>query len=307
MVKNIIIVCGATATGKTKLAINLAKKYKTLGDEYLIVNCDSKQVYIETPILSASPTLEEKKQAKNAMFNYISIFDSFSLGKYLADIENIIKKEKNLIIVGGTFLYLSALLNGVSAIPEVGEAIRLQVQKIYEDMGNEQFREMVKEVDIEIGNKFLDKQRLCRAYEVYLATNKPLSFWQKQNNPPLIDLKNTQLIMLNHERDSLITNIKSRIQYMLDNNVENEVKNIINSNFFNEYILKKIIGLLEIKLLIENKINKENAIEKITTLTIQYAKRQKTWLKNKINPMQKKMKKFIEIDFNETIDVNKLF
>uniref|UniRef100_T1IIB8 tRNA dimethylallyltransferase n=1 Tax=Strigamia maritima TaxID=126957 RepID=T1IIB8_STRMM len=181
----LIIICGATAVGKTNLALRVAQEFNGV-----IINADSKQIYKETPILSASPTLSDQQLIPHKLFNSHTITDDFSLGKWLKLVKIAITDalNKNLlpIVVGGSGLYISTLLRGINFIPEFSKEFRFTAETILANLGIEKFREQVRAIDPELAGKFSDKQRLIRAYEVFLATGRTLSSWQKGEKTKII-------------------------------------------------------------------------------------------------------------------------
>ncbi len=276
--KDIVVIYGPTASGKSSFAVELANV--TGG---VIINADSAQVYKESKILSNVPTLQEQKNIPHYLFNYISILKYNSVAKWLLDVKNIVAdvtKEKKLpIIVGGSGLYLKALVSGINKFP-VTLHCRKPASEKYEELGHDAFRNLVKEIDSSLLDRVNDKQRLIRAYEVYLATGKTLSEWHKA---PLEKEINANFIKveLTQERESLYANINARVEKMVNSGAIDEVKAIKNLSNHGG-ILKKIIGLKEIDQYLENIITKEEAIDLTKISTRNYCKRQQTWFKSQM-------------------------
>ena len=167
----IILISGPTASGKSRLAIDVAKKFK--GE---IINADSMQVYKEIKILSARPI--DTKKIKHHLYGFVSVKKNFSTGHWLKlvdkKIQEIVKKKKIPIIVGGTGLYFKSLINGMAKIPVISKTTREQVMKIHSKLGSHSFYKKLISLDPEC-KKYLkpsDPQRMIRAYEVFLKTKK---------------------------------------------------------------------------------------------------------------------------------------
>ena len=180
MSKKIILLAGPTASGKSNLAIHLAKK---LNGE--IINADSMQVYKEFLILSSRPNKKEEQKVRHHLYGFISVKEYFSAGDWLnlakIKINNCFKKNKLPIIVGGTGLYFNTITKGISKIPNIDIKTRSKVRDYFNKVGNEKFYEKLLKIDPKIKNRILptDSQRAQRAYEVILKTKKSLIDWVK--------------------------------------------------------------------------------------------------------------------------------
>ena len=173
MSKKIILLAGPTASGKSKLAIHLAKKIN--GE---IINADSMQIYKEFSILSSRPNKHETKKIKHHLYGIISVKKHFSAGDWLKEakkkINLCIKKKKTPIIVGGTGLYFNTIIKGISKIPDIDTVTRSKVRALFNQIGYQKFYEKLLELDPYVKNKILptDSQRTQRAFEVKLKTKK---------------------------------------------------------------------------------------------------------------------------------------
>ena len=178
MSKKIILLAGPTASGKSKLAIHLAKK---LNGE--IINADSMQLYKEFSILSSRPNKKEIGQAKHHLYGLISVKKYFSAGDWLKEakrkINLCIKKKKIPIVVGGTGLYFNTITKGISKIPNIDLKTRDKVRNLFRKLGFVKFYERLIKLDPKVKNKILasDSQRAQRAYEVKLKTKKSIFDW----------------------------------------------------------------------------------------------------------------------------------
>ena len=261
--KKIILLFGPTASGKSKLAIDLAKKFK--GE---IVNADSMQVYKEVKILSARPN---DKVIEHHLYGFVSVKKKFSTGIWLKQaakkIKHINKKGKVALVVGGTGLYFKVLTEGFSEIPKVPKPkMNFKLKKGYVS----KFPRIFKGVSPN------DKQRLQRAFLVYKYTRKPLWVWQKKNKK---FFKSNEFIKicLQPPKPELEGRIKKRFIKMLQKGAIKEAKNFkkINPNQANSSNF--IIGLKEISEFLNREISLEELKEKVVIRSRQYVKRQFTW------------------------------
>ena len=261
--KKIILLFGPTASGKSKLAEDIAKE---LNGE--IINADSMQVYKEVKILSARPN---NKSIKHHLYGFVSVKKSFSTGSWykLASkkIKNINKKGRIALVVGGTGLYFKALTDGLSQIPEVPKIrVNSKLDKEY----------ILKNSRIFKGIPINDKQRLQRAFSVYKYTGKPLWMWQKKNKKTFKAGEFIK-IYLQPSKPEIENRIKKRFDQMLQEGAIQEVENFkkirVNSTNSSNFI----IGLEEISEFLNKKISLDELKEKVLVRTRQYAKRQFTW------------------------------
>ena len=275
----IIIISGATATGKSKLAHQIAKKYQAT-----ILNADSLQIFGELPILTAQPSLEERNQVEYLLYGIFDAKQKISVGIWLNLIVDAIEKlyEKNIlpIIVGGTGMYLSALVRGISNIPEINPEFKKNAIDLYDKIGHQEF---VKKFGNE---KIIDKQKLLRRAEVFLQEGREIEYFYNLPNKILFDEKiaknfNFMHFNLNLEREINYKNCNDRFLQMLENNVLKEVEDYLSSAvFFEESSVNKSLGFQEIRDFIDKKIDKNTMIKMATQKTRNYAKRQITWFKH---------------------------
>ncbi len=276
----VVLLAGPTASGKSDIAIKIAKKID--GE---IINADSMQVYKEFKILSARPL--NYKKIKHHLYGFLSIKKSFSTGQWLREvnikIENILKRKKIPIVVGGTGLYFKALTDGIAQIPNVTKNERKEVMKLYNKLGPEKFYQKLIKIDPKCKNKISpnDKQRLIRFYEVKLFTKKSIFNWQKNKKKNLNNLK-FKKIFLNTPRDFLLSKIEKRFQYMMKHGALKEAKKFNNLKIKKELSANHILGLQQIVELLKGKISEKEAIERSIIRTRQYIKRQMTWFRGQM-------------------------
>ena len=281
--KKINIICGATATGKSTLAIKEA--LKTNG---IIINADSQQLYKELPVLTACPTEKDYKIVPHKLYQIINATDLMDVKKWLSlvssELLNIAQNNQTPFIVGGTGFYISALINGLSPIPDINENIRKELRTSIQIKTKQELYSDLEEKDPILAKKLkpTDTQRVLRGLEVFLSTGKPLSFWQTLPKIKIIDNIKFNLKIVDIPKDELNQRILQRITSMLNNGAVEEVKALLKSNYPTTANIFKIIGVRQIEQYLLNKINKDELINIITLKTIQYAKRQRTFFKTQI-------------------------
>ncbi len=277
MSKKIILIAGPTASGKSKLALGLAKK---LNGE--IINADSMQIFKEFSILSSRPTLNETKKIKHHLYGVISVKKNFSSGEWFkkakSQIKTCLKKNKIPIVVGGTGLYFNTITKGISKIPNIDTKTRIKVRNLYKKLGAKKFYNQLIKLDPKVKNKLIltDTQRVQRAYEVKLKTKKSLYDWFKNTRSDFSDF-NIKKIFLETRREELLKTISNRIDYMFYNNCVNEVIKFNKMKIDKNLSVNKLIGLREINDYLNGSITLDQCKELINIKTRQYAKRQNTW------------------------------
>ena len=278
--KQVIVICGPTASGKTSLGIKLAKKID--GE---IVSCDSMQIYKDMTIGTAKPTYEERKEAVHHLVDFVLPNERYSVAEYKKDAENIIEqiinKGKKPIIVGGTGLYLNSLVYGID-YPNIETDLQYRdnLEKRVEKEGLEKLYEEAKNIDEEAIKKISpnDKKRILRILEIYHTTGKTKTELEEisRKNGPKYDYK---VFVLNMDRSILYDRINKRVDQMLKDGLIEEVKSLLEK--YKEFpTAMQGLGYKEVVEYLENKLSKEEMIEKIKKETRRYAKRQITWFKS---------------------------
>ena len=283
----IILISGPTASGKSKFAVQLAKKIN--GE---VINADSMQIYKELKILTARPKLKDIKIVKHHLYGFKSVKDNYSTGNWLRDakskIKNIKKKNKIPILVGGTGLYFKALTEGIVKIPEIPLNIRNRVRKKQSKIGQNKFYSELIKLDPLCKNKIdkNDTQRSIRAYEVKKFTNKSLFDWYSETYS---DFTHDSFIKLyvDYPREKLLEKISLRANEMLRDGAINEVKKFYKLRIRKDLSSQKVIGLNEIKEFLDKRLDLNVLKEKISIKTRQYAKRQSTWARGQMSDWQK--------------------
>lgn len=284
MKNNIIIIAGPTASGKSSLAIDIAKMVNGV-----IINADSMQVYKDTPTISACPSEKDKKEVEHRLYE---IYDSSHhgtvnqwLNRVKIEIEDIWSQNKTPIVTGGTGMYINILKDGMSPIPETSENVKLQTQKLLDEIGVNGIHEKLIEIDPIMAGKLSpnDTTRVRRAYEVFTSTGKSLSDWHKEEQIKVFKDAKFQVIKILPERDELYKRCDLRFEIMLENNALDEIIKLNEKNLDKNLPAMKAIGVPPLLDFINGKLSKSEAIEKGKTQTRQYAKRQITWFKNQLD------------------------
>ena len=273
----IILIYGPTASGKSKFAIKIAKKIN--GE---IVNADSMQIYKELKILSARPLKTDYKKIKHHLYGFHSVKKNFSTGNWLRlvkkKIKEIKKRKKTPILVGGTGLYFKALTEGLVKIPNIPIKLRKNIRELHKKLGPKKFFLRLKNLDPLAAKCInpLDSQRSIRAYEIKLFTKKSMYEWFK-NTKSDFEKEDFYKILIDYPREKLINQINIRSKNMIKNNAILEVKKFMKLNVPSSKTAQKAIGVREIGAYINQNIQINELIEKISIKTRQYAKRQTTW------------------------------
>ncbi len=283
----IILISGPTASGKSKLAIQFAKKIN--GE---IINADSMQVYKELKILTARPIKENIDKIKHHLYGFQSVKNGFSTGQWLILVKKKIKeirnKNKTPILVGGTGLYFKALTDGLVKIPKIPNNIRNQIRTMQKQMGQKKFYLKLLKIDKFVKNNIdqTDAQRSIRAYEVIYFTKKSVFEWYKKTKS---QFKKDEFfpIYIDYSKDELINKISKRVDQMIKDGAVQEVKNFEKLNLKNDNNLNKVIGIKEIKDFIDKKTSLKEMKQNIVIKTRQYAKRQRTWSRGQMSDWQK--------------------
>lgn len=258
----IIVVCGPTASYKTKLSVDLAKRYNGI-----VVNADSLQVYRELDIATAKIREEEKEGVKHYLFDIVDKNDMYTVYDYQRDLRGILDKyrDRNIVIVGGTGLYIKAGLYNYDFNDDTS-------YELYEDMSNEELYDLVKEkypdVDIHVNNR----KRLVR------MMNKKCDH-SNRGDELLYDAK---FIAVDMDRDILYDRINRRVDIMVKDGLIEEARGLYDNKVYSKAVMT-CIGYKELYMYFDGKISKEDAIELIKKNSRHYAKRQLTWFRNKMD------------------------
>lgn len=273
--KNLIVIAGPTASGKTATAIKVAKAFNTV-----IISADSRQFYKELSIGTATPTEEELSEVKHYFVHNLSIEQSYDVADYEQDVlcllNELFKQYDTVVMTGGSGLFIDAVCNGLDLIPDISVETRDKVNEIYAKGGLAALQTEVEKADPEYF-KIVDRQnprRLQRAIEVFLQTGRPYSSF-RQNKRVERDFGIVKVALL-WEREILIDRINKRVDCMMNLGLLDEVKSVYDKRHLNSL---NTVGYKELFEYLDGKTTLEQAVEQIKINTRQYAKRQMTWLR----------------------------
>jgi len=274
----IVVIIGPTACGKTKTSIELAKK---LNAE--IINADAVQVYKDVNIGTAKITKEEMEGISHHLIDFVSLDKKYTIYDYQKDgrriLNKLIKENRNIIIVGGSGLYIKSLLYDYNLEEEIKK------ENIYQDLSNEELKSLVDKIDSNNDIHINNRKRLLRYLEHYNNTGKT-TINNESKNKPLYDFK---VIYLKPDREELYNYINNRVEKMISSGLLQEARYLYDNNVNTN----SIIGYKELNEYFNNKISLEEAIDNIKKNTRHYAKRQLTWFNNQFKDKIK-----IKVDYN---------
>lgn len=273
--KTLHVVCGPTAVGKTEFAIKLAQEFGTE-----ILSADSRQLYREIPIGTAQPSQEELAQVKHHFIANRSVEDDYNAGMYerdaLALLNELFSKYNDVVVCGGTGLYIKALCDGLDEVPKANSQLRSELISKLEKEGLHSLQEQLKQLD-PIHFERMDEnnpQRVIRALEVCLSTGKPFSsFHQEKKTERPFAIKK---IGLELPREELYKRINSRVDKMVDAGWLKEAKSVFDLRHLNAL---NTVGYKELFAHLNGELTFSEAIDKIKVNTRRFAKRQLTWFK----------------------------
>ena len=270
-----ILIAGATASGKSALAIKIAKK---LGG--VIINADAMQVYEGWKILTARPTKQDQRNVSHLLYGHVDNKEAYSVGDWLRQVTPLLDGNHRPIIVGGTGLYFRALTEGLANIPKIPKKYK---KKSSELIQNGKMLDMVADFDEATRSK-IDLQnpvRVARAWEVLQATGKSIVSWQADTPPPILNINKCDAILMHSSTHWLNERIKIRFEAMLDNGVLEEITE--NSQSWDPQLQSsQAIGATQLIEYNLGRISLEKATELAVIASRQYAKRQKTWFRKRM-------------------------
>jgi len=278
--RRIIVIGGATASGKTQLAIDVAKK---LGTE--IINADSRQIYKELDIGVAKPTLAELDAVKHHFVSCTSIHEHYNAGDFQKQgqlvLNQLLDNYGSAVICGGTGLYIKALLEGLDEFPETDEVLRDSIELKFKEIGLWGLKEQLLAIDTRAADfvKLDNPSRVKRALELVLLCGKPLSEIYKKTSTIPSDAR-VEFYCIDYQRESLYRRINDRVDKMVSDGLVAEVRELIP---FQELKALQTVGYSELFESFNNLYSQEKAIENIKQHTRNYAKRQITWFKNQFS------------------------
>ncbi|ESQ86854.1 tRNA delta(2)-isopentenylpyrophosphate transferase [Asticcacaulis sp. AC460] len=276
----IYLLAGPTASGKSAKALAWAQE--TGG---IILNADSMQLYGDVPILTARPTQDDMTQAEHFLYGHLGPQVLWSAGEWLRATQPYLDAALNdgppVCVVGGTGLYFNSLVFGLAEIPEIGELARTTARDTYDVLGETAFRDLLRQHDPKAERRIFpnDRQRLARAYEVFLHTGTPLTHWQDKTKPA-IPKNSYKLEVLYPDREDLYARCDARLQIMLDQGALDEVRDLMGQGLRDEWPIMRVLGLREFSAYLKGEMTLDAALSQARQMTRNYAKRQTTWFRN---------------------------
>ena len=275
---NIICIAGPTASGKTALAVELAKE---LNGE--VVSCDSMQIYKRMDIGTAKPTSEEMQGIPHHMIDVAEPDEDFSVSRYceMASpiVDDIVARGKTAIIAGGTGLYMDSLIRGNTFAPFPSTGQREKLEQQADEMGIDYMKDWLERIDPEAAARIHDRKRLLRALEVYLETGETIT--EHNRKTQLIPPKYEPLWLgLDFEpRAALYERIDLRVSIMLELGLVEEIQNLLSSGIPEKCTAMQAIGYKEFVAALDGQCTIEEAADQVRQSSRRYAKRQLTWFR----------------------------
>ena len=281
---SVILLAGPTASGKSRLAIELARRFAGV-----VINADSMQVYRELRVLTARPGPADERDVPHRLYGHVPAAERYSVGRWLNDVESVLGEVRAAsqvpIVVGGTGLYFTALTQGLAAVPAIPAEVRAGLRHETQDVPAEALHTRLAAVDPEDAAQIRpgDRARILRALDVFAATGRPLAEWKRvAAAPPLVDPASALKIVLSPDRSLLHQRIAERAGRMIQDGAIAEVEALAQLGLDSELPAMKAIG---VRMLIDHaagKLSLDEALAAISTETRRYAKRQMTWFRNQM-------------------------
>ena len=278
--QSVIVIAGPTASGKSALALALAER---LGG--VIINADSMQVYRELRVLTARPTPDDHARMPHRLYGVLSVQERCSAGRWCGLAHEAIAAARGdgnrPILVGGSGLYLKALIAGIASIPAIPSSTRAEAQARYASMGASAFHAELAALDPDAGARLhpCDRQRVTRAWEVLRATGRRLGDWQADTHSPAPAIR-FSLFALSPPRSELYRQIDDRFRRIVDAGALDEVRGLRALELDPALPAMRAVGVRELARHIDGDITLDRAIELVQQATRHFAKRQTTWLRH---------------------------
>ncbi|MBT6121824.1 MAG: tRNA (adenosine(37)-N6)-dimethylallyltransferase MiaA [Candidatus Puniceispirillum sp.] len=299
MTKHYIMIAGPTASGKSKLSIEMAIRL-----DGVIINADSMQLYKDLHVITARPSDADMALAAHRLYGVLDGNIRASVAMWLemaaTEMQAAWDAGKIPIIIGGTGMYLNAGLSGLASIPEVPRAVHDAAVALHTDMGGAGFRQALAEFDPVTAARLFDgdTQRLIRAMGVVKATGRPISAWQEDPHEGAFEGVATTVKLL-PDRDVLYKRINDRFDMMIEAGALDEVKTLCARNLDGGLPVMKALGVRQLSAYLDGDVAKADAIHQSKQDSRHYAKRQMTWLRNNFNAKFELNKKYSESFFEE--------
>jgi tRNA dimethylallyltransferase len=278
-----ILIAGPTASGKSALAIERAE-----ASAGIVVNADSMQVYDVLNVLTARPTADDLARVEHRLYGFVPPSVRCSVGRWLAGVAALFGdpalKDRTFIFAGGTGLYFEALENGIAEIPDVPASAVAEAEALVRPLDRDGRRALLLARDPGMAAVLRepDPQRLVRALSVRIATGRSLLEWQREMSPPLLFGAEVERVVLDVDRDTLAQRIDGRFRQMIEEGALAEVEALTALGLDGDLPAMKAIGVREITAWQNGDMSREDAVVHAVTATRQYAKRQRTWFRQRM-------------------------
>lgn len=298
--QRVLVVCGPTASGKSALALALAERF-----DGVLINADSMQVYRDLAIVTARPDDREMARAPHRLYGFLDVAEKCSAGQWrslaLAEIAAAGDAGRLPVVVGGTGLYLKALMSGLHDLPVVPAQVRDALMGRLDSEGPEALHAELSRIDPETASRLApaDRQRIVRALEVVQHTGRGLADWQRSDTdgaPPGLDFRT---VLLNPPREDLYAACDARFVKMLSDGASDEVGQFVAGEPPADAALWKAVGVKPLARFLAGEIDESEMTEQAQRDTRRYAKRQLTWFRNQIVAETEITVKYSDIKFDE--------
>lgn len=277
-----ILLAGPTASGKSALAVSIAKRL-----DGWVVNADSMQVYSGWQVLTACPDPAEMAEAHHRLYGAVDPSYRYSVGDWLRDITTILEEAREAgvvpVIVGGTGLFFTALTRGLSNIPAIPDAVRNAAETRLAEHGTQAFRRDLLAFDPSAATlDIVNPRRMIRAWEVMEVTGRSITDWAKDTPPALLPRERATPLVIDADRDRLNARIETRFDQMIERGVLDEVAAMVARDLDLALPAMRAVGAPPLMAHLRGELSLEDAVTQAKTDTRRYAKRQRTWLRNQM-------------------------
>ena len=279
-----VLIAGPTASGKSALALDWAEK-----TDGVVVNADSMQVYDTLSVLTARPTESEMGDIPHFLYGHVSPTHAYSVGQWTRDVERLLEGPeldgRTPVFVGGTGLYFKALLGGLSDMPDIPEPIRASLRERLGRDGPQELHAELADCDPDMAAQLdeTDGQRIIRALEIFQTTGQSLQLLQSRSGEALIDGSDAIKLVFRPDRPALRKKIRTRFEQMMEQGAVEEVEALLALNLSDDLPAMKAIGVREIAAFLAGQCSRDEAVERASIASGQYAKRQMTWFRNQLD------------------------